>query len=82
MFQTQVVEMHVSHGRSTTYSATLAPWGPETGDNNHSISSDLYDQLQPGGQACVVLHPGALHLRWFVIGTCSASDTYGVGKGK
>jgi hypothetical protein len=79
MFQTQVVSMHVSHGRSTTYSAALAPWGPEMHENTYTISSSLYDQLSPGGAACVTLHRGALHLRWYVISTCAG---YGFNKGK
>lgn len=79
-FQTHVVSMYVSHGRrSTTYSMTLSPWGEETQDNSHDVSSSLYDQLSPGDAACVTLHPGALRLRWYVISTC---DGLNFSKGK
>jgi hypothetical protein len=81
-FQTRVVSTYISHGRSTTYSATLAPWGPETSDNTHDVAPDLYAHLEFRGVACVTLHPGALHLRWYVISTCDGLSVASSGKGK
>ena len=69
-FETQVVSMYVSHGRSTAYPITRAPWGPEVGDNAHDVSADLYYRLSADSSACVALYPGALHLRWYTISAC------------
>jgi hypothetical protein len=81
-FHANVLDTHVSHGRSTSYSATLGPWGPESSENYHGISSELYYQLSAGGEACVTLHPGALHLRWYVISTCDAYNPDAGSAGK
>lgn len=81
-FQTRVVSTYISHGRSTTYSATLAPWGPETHDNTHDVGPALYAHLEFRGEACVTLHPGALHMRWYVISTCDGVSVASDGKGK
>jgi hypothetical protein len=79
-FQTQVISTHISRGRSTTYSVTLAPWGPDTGANTHDVSPALYAHLEFRGVACVTLHSGALHLRWYVISTCDGQTFTGKGK--
>jgi hypothetical protein len=80
-FQAQVISTYVSHGRSTSYSATLGPWGPETTDNTHDVSPALYAHLSFQREACVTLHPGALHLRWYAISTCDGLSPSGGNAG-
>lgn len=68
--RTTVEGKYVSHGRSTSYNLTLAPWGPVAAARSISVSSSAYDAFNPGDRVCVTLHPGALGLAWYAIATC------------
>lgn len=69
-----VRDKHVSHGKSTTYSLDLPPWGPRTSAQSVSVSESLYDAVQPGDPVCVWLHPGALGQPWFTLHLCQPTD--------
>ena len=62
----------ISRGRSTSYDLALAPWGDQPG-REVSVSSDLYGQVDIGGDVCVARHPGDLGIPWFDIGICAVS---------
>jgi hypothetical protein len=62
---------YVSRGRHTTRHLVLGPWGGQTGETDASVSSGVYDALQPGQTACVTEHPGALAMPWFTTGLCN-----------
>jgi hypothetical protein len=71
-FRATVSSMHVSHGKSTSYYLSLTPWGPRTEPSDVSVSSSLYNQVNPGDQVCVALHGGALAVPWFTVAQCAA----------
>jgi hypothetical protein len=70
IYKAALVDKYVSHGRSTSYTWVLGPWGPSRG-GSQSVDSDLYDQLNTGDVACVYFHPGALAMRWYTVSSCS-----------
>lgn len=69
-FRSIVSSTHVSHGRSTSYHLSLAPWGPRTTASDVSVSSSFYNQINPGAEVCIGLHGGALSIPWFVVHLC------------
>ena len=71
-FRATVSAMHISRGKSTSYYLSLTPWGPRTGPSDVSVSSSLYNQLNPGDEVCIALHAGALGVPWFAVAQCPA----------
>jgi hypothetical protein len=70
-FRATIVSMYVSHGKSTTYYLRLAPWGPMTAGGDVAVSRSQYLEFNPGDQACLALHSGALSMRWLTVDACS-----------
>jgi hypothetical protein len=69
-FRSPVMDKHVTYGKTTTYHLRLAPWGPLSEPGDVSVSHTLYDNLQPGNLACVLLHQGAFGMPWFIVLGC------------
>jgi hypothetical protein len=69
-YRATVMDMHVSNGRSTSYSVRLSPWGPITGSNWQDVPGSIYHTVSEGDSLCLRLHPGALSERWFTIDLC------------
>lgn len=72
-YSAQVLGMHESHGRSTSYTLTLAPWGSLQDTSNVGVSSTTYRALTLGDEVCIQLHPGNLHIPWYRVAACGAS---------
>lgn len=70
-YQAQVVRMYETHGRSTGYHLSLAPWGPMTNGNSVEVSYRIYNSITVGDNVCIGLHPGYLHAPWYTLTTCS-----------
>jgi hypothetical protein len=70
-YRTLVTGKHTSSGRSTSYILELAPWGPMQKMNTISVSSREYGQATEGDSVCFALHPGALHIAWYVQRDCT-----------
>jgi hypothetical protein len=70
VFQAEVLQKHISSGRSTTWYLLLAPWGPQDHAADVSVSRSLYSSVQPGQIVCVHLYPGTLKIPWFQIAPC------------
>jgi Bacterial PH domain len=70
VFQSQILGKHISTGKHTSYYFRLAPWGPRTEPGDVSVPQAVYDRLQPGNPACVLLRDGALGMPWFLVLTC------------
>lgn len=70
-YRTTVVRKYETHGRSTSYTFYLAPWGPFDGTNRVSVTSSVYHNTGIGDSVCMNLHPGALHAAWFEVVDCS-----------
>lgn len=69
-YAARVVSKHVSHGRSTSYSFTLSPWGPFDSTNRMGVSATTYGAFDIGDRICLALHPGSLHVPWYQTADC------------
>lgn len=65
-----VLSKHVSHGKSTSYHFSLAPWGPYRTSEDVMVPGWRYRQTQVGGTVCVALRTGALGVAWYTVGSC------------
>jgi hypothetical protein len=66
----QILDKRISYDRATTYRFRLAPWGPLGAPKEVSVPQELYDRLEPGKEACLLLHDGALGMAWFNVMAC------------
>lgn len=69
-YQAQVLGMHESHSRSTSYILSLAPWGPITNGTDVDVSYQTYQSVSAGDTVCIHLHAGFLHAPWYTLHTC------------
>ncbi len=67
VFHTQVLEKHVSSGKSTTYHVKLAPWGPIAEPDDVTVPRMLYDRVSAGKEVSVCRKDGILSIPWFFI---------------
>lgn len=66
-----VLEKYVTHGRnSTTYHLRVPPFGARQAASSLTVGRATYAALDPGGQVCVLEHPGALGLTWVTTRLC------------
>ncbi|KYF69510.1 hypothetical protein [Sorangium cellulosum] len=64
-----VLDKHITSAKRLKHRLRLAPWGPAQ-EGEVTVDSDLYEAVEVGGEVCVALQPGALGVRWFLIGRC------------
>ncbi len=69
-FKVPVTGEYKTTRRATSYYVTLPAWGPQQEPGSVRVSSDVYRNVQPGQEVCVVLHPGALGAPWYTVGLC------------
>ncbi len=69
-YRPAVLDKHVSHVRSTSYSLTLEPWGERQQSESVGVSAKTYGLAAVGDSVCVEVHPGNLHVAWFRIAAC------------
>lgn len=60
-----VQNKRIIHGKSTTYSLDLSPWGPRPVTNELDVSRVTYNQIQTGQSVQLELKRGALNLPWY-----------------
>jgi membrane protein YdbS with pleckstrin-like domain len=70
VLRSEVLGKRINTGRATTYHLRLAPWGPRPDAAEVAAPHAVYDRLQPGQQACVILRNGALGMPWFIVLAC------------
>ena len=70
-YTTLVTDKYESYHRGTSYHLVFAPWGPMQAPTSLTVSSDTYSQMEIGGQACLELHPGVLHVQWYRMVACN-----------
>lgn len=66
-FSSEILNMRISTGKSTTYYVELASWGLATESDEVSISKSLYNQLEIGKSVNIYLMQGKLNIPWFEI---------------
>jgi len=67
VFTEPVTDMRVSHGKTTTYYITTAPWGRYIEPEEISVASSLYNTLQQGDSVNIYLQPGRLGIPWYFV---------------
>jgi hypothetical protein len=70
-FRSQILDSHISRSKSVRYFLKLAPWGPQQGAEEVSVSHATFDRLMPGASVCPRLHDGAVGIRWFTVSFCA-----------
>ena len=66
-YSTQVLDKRISSGKRTSYYLKVAAWGPVATAEDVEVSSEYYDQIQPGQQVDIALHNGRLEVPWFTV---------------
>jgi hypothetical protein len=69
-YRVQVLGKHMTHGRSTSYYLTLAPWGPVRQVRSVSVPHRLYSETGVGSAVCIHQGPGSLGIPWYAIRSC------------
>jgi len=72
-YSAQVLGKHESHGRSTSYTLTLAPWGSLQETSSVGVSATTYRAVTLGDEVCIQQHPGNLHISWYRVEACGVS---------
>lgn len=67
VFPVQVIGRWVSHGKSTAYHLSLAPWGPSLQPTDKVVSRSTYDSVARSNRVQVWLREGALGLPWYTV---------------
>jgi hypothetical protein len=67
VYHAQVTEKRVSSGKTTTYYATLTPWGPQADVDDVAVSKEMYNRLQKGDDVRVYFRRGLFSIPWFFI---------------
>jgi len=75
-YRATVLGKYESHGRSTSYTLKLGPWGPFEGENRLGVSARAYGHTDIGDTVCLDLHPGSLHAAWFEQVNCASQPAY------
>ncbi len=70
-YRVEVLQKHVSHGRSTSYSLTLRPWGDQQQPASVGVSASTYGAVELGDEVCIQVHPGNLRVPWYWVTACS-----------
>src|SRR5262249_4860759 len=70
VLRSQVLDKHISYGKTKTYHLKLAAWGPMSEGGDVSVTQAVYDRLEAGSTACIVLRSGALGMPWFIVLAC------------
>ncbi len=71
-YRATVTGKHESHGRSTSYTLYLAPWGPFEKANPLGVDGSFYRRTTIGDQVCLDSYPGTLHAPWYRQVDCAA----------
>jgi len=69
VFRERVLEKSESSGRYRTFDLQLGAWGDQPA-GSHSVTHDLYDEVQVGSPVCIYRRDGRLWLRWFYVDHC------------
>ncbi len=67
IFSAQVLDKHVSKGKTTRHSLLLSPWATRTVPENVTVSKPLYDLLAEQDSVTLVLHKGKFGIPWYEV---------------
>jgi hypothetical protein len=55
----------VHHGKTTSYSLDLSPWGRYTGGNKVTVSHDFFSYVRRGDTVDILLYSGKWGIPWY-----------------
>jgi hypothetical protein len=64
---TRVVGKHVNHGKSTSYSLELSPWGKYTTGTTVTVSRDFFYRVREYDIILIWLYPGRWGIPWYQV---------------
>ncbi|WP_374164513.1 hypothetical protein [Arcticibacter sp. MXS-1] len=67
VYETRVLNKHISSGKHRSYYLKLAPWGPQQEEDEVEVDRELYNRMELGSQAYVYFRNGSLNIPWFVV---------------
>ena len=67
IYSSEVLDMRVSTGKTTSYYVELEPWGPVTENEEVTISESLYNRLEVGESVNIYLMNGKMDIPWFSV---------------
>lgn len=66
-YQANVIDKHISSGKSTTYYLKLDPWGPQTEIEDVSVSKQIYKTTEIGDSVMVYFNNGLYEIPYYLI---------------
>ena len=66
-YQSKVLDKRISSGKTTTYYLELESWGPQTENDDVSVSKELYENLEINDNVNIYLKKGWFEIPWFVV---------------
>lgn len=67
VFSSEITDMRISTGKTTSYYIELKPWGPVAETEDVSISKGLYESLGVGESVNIYLQNGKMNIPWFSV---------------
>lgn len=67
VYSSEILDMRISTGKTTSYYIELKPWGPVTEAEDVSISRELYERLEIGESVKIYLQNGKMNIPWFSV---------------
>jgi hypothetical protein len=65
--EVQVLDKHMSGGKTTTYYLKITPWGPRPNNEDVTVTQDYYEQVKAGDRVEIYAMPGRLGVPWFTV---------------
>ncbi|MEP4531635.1 MAG: hypothetical protein ABJ004_01025 [Cyclobacteriaceae bacterium] len=67
IYSSEVLDMRVSTGKTTSYYVELEPWGPVAEKEEVTVSESLYNRLEVGESVNIYLMNGKMNIPWFSV---------------
>lgn len=71
---------HIQAGKRTTYNLNIGPWGPQAESSRLRVSRYTYEPIQRGDIVLLMLHKGALGVKWFYMRAWQRGGEPGMSK--
>ena len=66
-YTSKIIDKRISTGKMTTYYLELKAWGPQTKDDDVSVSKELYENLEINNNVNIYLKKGRFNIPWFIV---------------
>jgi len=66
-YTAEVIDKHVSSGKTTTYYLKLNEWGPQTEVKDVSVAKEIYNNKEIGDRAIVYFNQGLYKIPYYAV---------------